>query len=268
MYDERDSRATPVRTQIQRLYEMRGIVPTRIGYRCASLPQCTEAGRISLHTGNWVFVGSEYGSAEVSGLAAKILFVAMDRGGYGGADEERFADAQSAFRRAIELPQNPHMGGAALMLKHLTDERDPRKLSGLCALTNAVKCAQHTGSMTTNATPQMIAQCAAHLRAEIHELQPDIVITQGGHPTDTILATIAGLRTVAEFAGERKGRTRVLVNSRIVVLTTPHPARQEGLKWSRGILPQFFLDAISVARGELILLLQQRQASGDSPEGA
>lgn len=199
--------------------------------------------------------------ARVSGLAAKILFVAMDRGGYGGADEELFADAQSAFRRAFELPQNPHMGGAALILKHLIDERDTRKFSGQCALTNAVKCVQPTCSMSTNATPEMIGNCAAHLRAEIQELQPDIVITQGGHPTRTVIETIAGLREVGQFAGDRKGQATVLSSSSVVVLTTPHPARQDGLKWSRGILSQFFLDAIDVARAELTRYLEIRKAT-------
>ena len=149
MYDERDARETQYRTQIQALYLERRIVPVRNGFRCGSLIRCSESGRLPLHTGNWAFVGADYGEARVDGYPARILFVAMDRGGYGGADEEAFPDTQASFRQSIELPRNPHMGGVALILKHLVDEREPRKLSGPCALTNAVKCVQRTGSMST-----------------------------------------------------------------------------------------------------------------------
>lgn len=256
MYDERDMIETAHRAAIQALYRDRKIVPVRKGFGCASLSRCSEGGKLDLHTGNWAFVGWDYGRAKVAGDLAKILFVAMDRGGYGGAAKEGFPDTQESFRQSIEVPRNPHMGGVALILKHLVDDREPRISSGQCALTNAVKCVQHTDSMNTGATGVMISQCASHLRAEIGALDPNIVITQGGHPTDTVLGSIAGLRRIGEFTGPSRGRATVLTNSRLVVLTTPHPARQAGLKWTKGVLPQFLLDAIAVARVELTRQLQ------------
>lgn len=261
MYDERDSRITPERTSLQGLYADRKIVPVRRGFGCVSFTRCSESGRIPLHTGNWAFVGCDYGNARVDGHLSRILFVAMDRGGYGGADEEAFPDTQSSFRRSIELPRNPHMGGVALILKHLLDERDPRRLSGQCALTNAVKCVQHTASMNTNATGTMIRECATHLRAEIQLLQPHLIVTQGDHPGDTVVGSLGGLRLVREVVGERGRRAAVHENGRVVLLVTPHPARQAGLKWSRGELPRFFLDAISIARAELARQLTLRASA-------
>jgi uracil-DNA glycosylase len=183
----------------------------------------------------------------------------MDRGGYGGADDEDFPDTQASFRRRIEQPRNPHMGGVALILKHLLDEQDSGKLSSQCALTNAVKCVQHTNSMSTKATRTMVKECAHHLLAEIRELNPDVLITQGGHPRRTVLKSLEGLKLIREFAGDRRGRTRVFVNPAMVVLTTPHPARQPGLKWKRGLLPNFFLNAIAVAKREAVQRLARRQ---------
>ena len=103
----------------------------------------------------------------------------------------------------------------------------------------------------------MISECAGHLLAEIYSLDPDLVVTQGGHPKDTVVSSLADLRPVREFAAPSRGRAGVHTNSRLVVLTTPHPARQAGLKWTRGLLPPFFMDAIALARMELVVKLRR-----------
>lgn len=261
MHDARDKRSTPYRTVIRSLYADRKIIPMRRGFGCSSLGRCTEDGRVRLHTGNWASVGIEYGSAPVDGLDARIMFVAMDRGGYGGADEEEFEDAQKAFRVHIERPANAHMGGLLLILQQLVDEQDPRKLSGMCAITNAVKCVKPTKSMNTNATPTMISECRSHVLAEIATLEPDIVITQGAHPSNTVTSSIPGLRRIAPpFMGERGRMAAVFSNENLVVVTTPHPARQKGLKWSKGELPQFYVDALRLARRRLVNRLRRRAA--------
>ncbi len=261
--DERDTRATQHRAKIYALYTDRGIVPCLQGFGCRSLALCSAQGCCRLHTGNWAFVGSEYGQARIGGYLTRILFVAMDRGGYGDAANEQFVDTQASFRRHIEAPRNAHMGGVALILKHLVDERGQFQLSGQCAITNALKCVHPTNRMRTNPSKAMILHCADHLRAEIEALDPDVLVTQGRHPRDTVLGFFRGghprdtvrgffpeLGLVGEFFGEKRGRAAVLANSRLVVLTTPHPARQKGLKWKKGSLPQFFLEGIATARAE------------------
>jgi len=256
MYDERDERASSARGTIIRLYQSRGIVPAPKGFACPSLGDCSENGVKPLHTGNWAFVGCDYGSARVEGLPAKVLFVGMDRGGYGTAATEAFPDAQKAFRSAFERPENAHMGGAALIVKQLVDEKDSRKFSSQCALTNAVKCTAQTGSMSTGATVMMIRRCGAHLSREIVELAPDLIVTQGDHPTRTVKKLLAPVGAVVEFVGEKRGKATVSVARSVVVLATPHPARLPGLKWRRGILPAFLVDASRAARAELVQLLR------------
>ena len=260
MHDERDLRETPHRDAIKNLYTEREIVPSCMNFGCTSHQKCSENSGVKLHTGNWAFVGHEYGQASINGLKAKILFVAMDRGGYGGADKEQFPDTQKSFRGSIESPSNPHMGGVSLILQALVDKHSIERLSGMCALTNAVKCVKSTGSMSTNASKIMINECAAHLLAEISTLEPNIIITQGTHPTDTFLGSLENLRLIREFRSSN-GRRKTSVHvgpCGTIILTTPHPARQAGLKWKRGEIPDFWSNAIALARDELLIQLNCR----------
>jgi hypothetical protein len=265
MHDEQDSRPTAHRTRIRQLYADRQIIPVRRGFGCSSLLRCSVGGSVQLHTGNWMTVGTEYGSAPVGGVPAKIMIVAMDRGGYGGADEEGFEDAQKQGRTHIARPENPHMGGVLLLLKQLVDDKDPQRLSGMCALTNAVKCVKPTKSMNTDATTTMISECGAHVVAEVDALRPDIIITQGAHPSATITTRIPGLRLISRFLGERGRIAAVFANDDVIVVTTPHPARQKGLKWTKGELPTFMVDAINLGQRELISRLGRRAIGAALP---
>jgi hypothetical protein len=260
MHDERDLRDTSHREMIKTLYKEREIVPSCMKFGCASYQKCSENGGIKLHTGNWAFVGHEYGQASINGLKAKILFVAMDRGGYGGADKEQFPDTQKSFRGSIESPSNPHMGGVSLILQALVNKQPIEQLSGMCALTNAVKCVKSTGSMSTNASKIMISECATHLLAEISTLKPNIIITQGTHPTETILGLFENRHLLREFKSSNgRRKTSVYIGPcGTIILTTPHPARQAGLKWKRGEIPDFWSNAIALARDELFIQLNRR----------
>ena len=54
--------------------------------------------------------------------------------------------------------------------------------------------------------------------------RPDIVITQGTHPSDTVTSSIPGLRRIAPpFMGEYSRMDAVFSNDNLVVVTTPHP---------------------------------------------
>lgn len=72
-----DSKNTPYRKSIKRLYSSLGIIPTaKKDFKCCYYEQCSKPRR----TGDWSYVGVDYGSAKISGKKAKLLFVAMDRG--------------------------------------------------------------------------------------------------------------------------------------------------------------------------------------------
>jgi hypothetical protein len=114
-----DTIETSDRVAIQALYKRLAIAPTisSTEFGCTHLDNCSrrcrEGGR-RFHTGTWPYVGAHYGSATVDGYIARILFVAMERGGrHDPAEELAFADTQWAFRTSMEERKNPHMGGVA-----------------------------------------------------------------------------------------------------------------------------------------------------------
>ncbi len=261
--DERDTRDTAYRRGIQDLYKCCGIVPAAQGFACPAFQgECSAHGTIPLHTGNWAFVGCEYGTARINGLPIRILFVAMDRGGKGESVHEEFADTQLSFRRSIEYPQNAHMGVVRIILTNLADEKNPTVLAGQCALTNAVKCVKQTGMMSnTDPTPVMIRRCADHLQKEVAVLQPHVIVTQGGHPETTIARLMTPIQEVAVFLGPKQGHTiptaKVSVARDAVLLTMPH-SRVKGLEWSKGNAPKFFLDAIRRTRAEITAILKAK----------
>ncbi|MFA5890433.1 MAG: uracil-DNA glycosylase family protein [Actinomycetota bacterium] len=250
--DERDERQTIQRTALRDMYAARAITPADDGFGCPSLKRCAGSVALPLNTGNWAFVGCDYGLARVGGMPAKVLFIAMDRGGR-RKKAETFTDTQRSFRSSIETPKNPHMGGVSLIVRELVDEKDLSAISGQCALTNAVKCAQQTGSMSTDASRLMVRECVSHLRAEIAVLAPDIIVTQGSHPASTVLGLYESTSRVLDSSASVNGVMDLwTVPGGPVVLRTPHPARQKGVQWSRGLLPQDWRDAISAVRGAFV----------------
>jgi hypothetical protein len=180
----------------------------------------------------------------------------MDIGGHGEAHLWSFADAQREFRQAGETRRNPHMGGVALIMRHLVDDSDPRRIASQFALTNAVKCVEHTGTMSTKPSQLMIFECSHHLMAEIEVLKPDVIITQGSHPASTVSRLLGPAKTITFM--DRGRATTVSRANNIILVTTPHPARQPGLKWSQGTLPDFFVAAVERARHELTIVLRSK----------
>ena len=247
-----DRASSTSRDAIRSLYHERGIEPTPSGFGCRSLAACSATAlrrNAPFATGNWAYVGVDYGRATLDGRPARILFVAMDRGGAAKANREPFAVTQQQFRLGAELRWNPHMGGVSTIMAYLVDEEDRDVYARQFALTNAVKCVEATGRAKTNATAVMIGQCAHHLEAELSVLRPDVVITQGSHPAHTV-QRLLGARNPSVFGDSRSQRANVRLYATEValLLTTPHPARLKGMGWSRGVLPGYFLDGVMATR--------------------
>jgi hypothetical protein len=53
---------------------------------------------------------------------------------------------------------------------------------------------------------------------------------------------------------DEAGRCEVLVRDKVVVITTPHPARRKGLRWRAGVLPLSFEQALRRGRDEVVTL--------------
>jgi hypothetical protein len=248
--------------KIQELYERLGIEPAFGGasFHCPHYEECSKHCEIrdKFHTGTWPYVGAEYGQAIIKGHRAKILFVAMERGGkFDPSEVPTLKHTQDDFRNTAEKRKNPHMGGVAAIMKHLVDEADPLSSDPLSycrqfALTNAVKCVEYTDRMDSGSTPTMIRKCRSHLTEEIDLLKPDLIITQGVHPRETVMKVLRPQREVREFKDESgRKKARILVAGSRLLFTTPHPAaRLKGLKWKIGVLPGFLDDAVRLVRDE------------------
>jgi hypothetical protein len=180
----------------------------------------------------------------------------MDRGSDG--HELMFTDTQEAFRNGAERRTNWHMGGVALIMAALLDEGRSAKYSLQFALTNSVKCVlSNKENMNANLDKTMIRSCANHLWSEIEVLRPDLIITQGTHPRETVVAHYSDLEPLWR-SGDQTGSAQILRRDRLIVLTTPHPARRKGLKYKRGALglgqgsmPPFWEEAIVKTRAAL-----------------
>ena len=240
-----DFKITPYRTSIKGLYSSLGIIPTaRKDFKCCFYKECSKPER----TGDWLYVGADYGEASISGKKTKILFVAMDGGGVVPeySEEQRFEDAQSVWHGAVENPGNPHMSGVHLIMKKLVDEENPSIFANQLALTNSVKCTKYTKVMKTTSTSVMIGNCSNHLLEEIKCLEPNLIITQGSFPKRSVTYRLKlnGPPIYRFPNSEGRGVAEIFKSEEWLVLATPHPARLKGMSWNERRLPTFFNDAI------------------------
>jgi uracil-DNA glycosylase len=256
--DVSDQMKTAQRTAVQKLYRKLSIEPSssRLFCRPEKKCQCLAQGR-SYWTGTWPYIGANYGKAKVSRLSIRILFVAMERGAK-KAPEKKFTETQKVFRECTESPQNPHMGGTSQLMGCLLEGEGRQSYSRKFALTNAVKCVRRTGNQNSSSTATMISECGEHLREEIMDLRPHLVITQGVHPGKTVVKLFKA-DSLETFPNKRRGKRMrgeaevLLANQagrRFVILTTPHPAHMPGWKWSREWkegLPKFLQNALTCA---------------------
>ncbi len=243
-----DTHETIDRLSIQMLYDRRGITPALQGFGCSSLQACLVGAakrNREFWTGNWAYIGDCFGEARIGGIPARVLFVGMDRGAKERVDSETFAETQRAFRMGALKRWNPHMAGVAMVLERLLDEPDEEVRARQFALTNALKCVENTGRMRTAPTKTMIRNCSRHLEVEIQQLRPDIVVSQGAHPSATARTILTCGDPLHRFSGPRRGVSALYASKGCLLLTTPHPAaRLKGLKWRKNRLPAFLEDAV------------------------
>lgn len=253
-----DAYETKDRLAVINLYKRLGIEPADDHSFSCKYRDCDEgcSRGLPLCCGTWPYVGLEYGAAIVRGKPTRILFIAMDRGSDG--HELMFPDTQEAFRKAAEQRTNWHMGGVALLMAGLLDDGTCAKYSLQFALTNAVKCVlSNKKNMNANLDRTMICNCANHLWSEIEDLRPHLIITQGTHPRETVVAHYSDLKPLVKVVDQTRS-CQILRRDHLIVLTTPHPARQRGLKYKRGALglgqgsmPPFWEEAIVETRAAL-----------------
>ena len=214
---------------------------------CKSLAQ---RGRREVVPGDWTYVGHQHGLAMINGRCAKVLFVAMERPLNEG---ETFELTQRGFRKACYERQNPHMGGADVVLKYLLDCSTTRE--DRCqqfALTNSVRCRPKASGAETRSTPTMAQHCRRHTQLIIDELKPDVIVTQGSKfPRAQIMDLFEPDIVCRMDSGSQRKQKRwaeVRKGNGIIFLLTAHPARYPGFAPKKGHLPCHLRNAIQAVR--------------------
>ncbi len=239
-----DSKNTEFRQKIKDLYQKLQIVPSPDNFQCLYFQECSKESlqrKMPFYTGNWAYVGADYGKACIGNKEVGILFVAMDIGGW-DISSRTFPDTQKAFREACVNHKNPHMGGVSSIMRFLVNDKEPDVYSNQFALTNSLKCVEGTCKASTKPSKEMEKNCLNHLSEEIKTLDPDIIITQGVYPSDSVKRILGltsptytfswkGRRDIQLFEEENNGKQRFII-------IAPHPARAPGWKWSKNSLPE------------------------------
>ena len=246
---------------ISRLHRDLKIEPLPDRFGCKCYEDCRKSLNKRLRrrmiTGNWPYVGASYGRAHIDGVHRRILVIGMDQGGWGEAWGTTFHQRQGDWRAAFECPDHAHTGGTCLIIQRLMNNKERgnlRRVASAFAHTNSVKCSPRKvegQGMRSESTAEMRQNCQRHLKREIGLLKPDLVIAEG-------MQTTAMVREVLELPDadwrfkERGGKNYCEVyQGQPTILAVPHPARKKGLRWSKGELPSYYLDAIDKARESL-----------------
>lgn len=242
-------------TAIKRLYKDLKIEPLPGKFHCDYYEECRESLekrlRRDIITGNWPYIGVDYGKAKISGKVCRILVIAMDQGGAGEARGKDFETRQKEWYGAFFNSVNAHTGGTHLIVKYLVDNKDPEFFIGAFAHTNAVKCSpkKEKQQMKSESTATMRKCCRNHLERELEILKPDLIIAEGKGPV-AMVEHILGLSETDYKSYKDNANIYFckVYRGQPVVLAVPHPARKKGLKWRYGELPSYYLKTIDNVR--------------------
>lgn len=244
-----------VSTKIERLYKDLKIEPFSGKFDCKYYPECRKSLnrklRRDIATGNWPFIGVDYGKAEIEGIRCRILVIGMDQGGVGEAHGTDFETRQEEWYWAFHNRDvNAHTGGTHLIIKCLVDHKDQQCFLRQFAHTNSVKCSpkkKEGERMKSETTPVMKKCCRNHLEQELEIFKPDLIITEGRVPTDMVKDILNLSEADYQSPDKTTGKVCEVYEGQPIVLAGPHPART--LKWRYGTsLPPYYAKAIDRVR--------------------
>jgi signal recognition particle subunit SEC65 len=242
-----DREMTPERRNIKRLYMRLKIAPEEIGFECHHKKDCLSprGGTRFFQTGDWPYVGSEYGKAKVLGKKTRILFISMDRGGKHRTNPE-FEKTQKDFRVNCIERGNSHMGVVSLVMEELVDNKSSENYAMQFALINSVKCRLISKSDQSTSTQTMRKRCLNNIKQEIDELIPDLIIVQSLRPSEMIKTLFELNKPVYVGHDAAHPTKRILIyetKNRIIVTNFPH-SRVKGLKYKKDEMPLFVAKSI------------------------
>ena len=251
-----DTEMTPMRSAIRDRQVELGIGASTGCFHCEEFDKSCypsivkERGEVEVIKGDWTYVGQQYGQAMIAGKYAKILFVSMERP---LPKPEEFEETQYQFRTACFERSNPHMGGTDVELKYLLDPTPCEQRCRQFALTNSVRCRPFSSNSKSQSTSTMKAKCQAHTKAIVEILTPDIIVTQGRDPSDSIIKLFD---PEVVFKSDNGGHSQSLRKAEVrhgggvLFLLTEHPAIRphRGFRWKSGGLPDYLCAAINEVR--------------------
>ena len=201
--------------------------------------------------GDWPYIGLEYGKARVSGKPMSVVVVGMDGGGRKKMNL-RFPRRQKEWYEAIKGHNgkwdNAHVAGTNLAVRELVDDKDPELFLRQFCYINSVKCTPKAEGMSSMATAVTKANCTNHLRRELNELKPNLIVIEGRYPERIIIHIYGLLRPAHQYKGGYRSRLYI-ESDKPIVLALPHPSAR-GIRSCilAGQLPPCYLKAINKVR--------------------
>ena len=172
--------------KLRKLYDRRkiGVLKGKETFNCEHFACCKAAakakGRNDLVKGAEAHVGKKYGDP------IRLVVISHDTGGcekdeYGADLCERRKD----IKKTANCKKNPHMKGTIATLKHLYGCRPESDLLKRFAMTNSAKCSGKD-EKKDSVPAKLYKNCRKHGLAELKELNPQLVVTQGGLAKDLL----------------------------------------------------------------------------------
>ncbi len=172
--------------KLRELYDSRkiGVSRSRITFDCDHFACCEAVAKAegrSLCKGAEAHVGEKYGDP------IRLVVVSLDTGGR----EREFGEALLKRRKIIqavtydEKCTNQHMKGTIKTLWHLYGCKPESDLLKRFAMTNSAKCSGKDKSMKS-VPDKLYKNCRDHGLAELKELNPELVVTQGAKARDLL----------------------------------------------------------------------------------
>ena len=164
----------PYVEKLRELYDRRKIGVSK--FACEHLACCKAAAKPRCLTkGAEAHVGEKYGKP------IRLVVISLDTG---GDPKEEYGEALLERRKTIQAETydcaNPHMKGTIETLWHLYGrDKSESDLLKRFAMTNSAKCSGKDESKTSMVPDKLYKNCKEHGLAELKELKPQLIVTQG-----------------------------------------------------------------------------------------
>ena len=140
---------------------------------------CCRAAAARAIPGRSLCEGAEAHVGEKYGNPRRIVFISLDTGG----SEEEFGECLLERRQTIQsvtyCGANPHMKGTVETLWYLCGRGKPESdLLKRFAMTNSAKCSWRANDASM-VPDELYEYCRKHGLAELGELDPELIVTQG-----------------------------------------------------------------------------------------